>query len=135
MQAARQTLVERNRLLCAKHAAIGEQIAALARLDLVKQRASWFSAVEAVRRVFVRAEGDFPRDLQVPAPVARPVVPADTMSFSSAFGFHSLDLLFIPLSFVTEYHWVIVTLLCPADCVAALLGPAAPEGARCAVCT
>jgi hypothetical protein len=66
LQVARQTLIERNRLLCAKHAAIGEQIAALARLDLVKQRTSWFAGVERVRRVFVRAEGDFPRDLQVP---------------------------------------------------------------------
>lgn len=65
MQAARQTLIERNRLLCAKHVAIGEQIAALARLDLVKQRTSWISGVEAVRRVFVRAESEFPRDLQV----------------------------------------------------------------------
>jgi hypothetical protein len=65
LQVARQTLIERNRLLCAKHAVIGEQIAALARLDLVKQSASWLAGVEGVRRVFVRAEGDFPRDLQV----------------------------------------------------------------------
>eukprot|EP00892_Ulva_mutabilis_P012058 jgi/Ulvmu1/9224/UM005_0324.1 len=65
LQAARQTLLDKNNALRAKHAAIAEQMGALARLDLVQQRKRWFAAVENIRRTFHRAEGEFPRELQI----------------------------------------------------------------------
>lgn len=65
LQAARQELVDKNSVLRAKHAAIAEQLAALARLDLVQQRKRWFAGIENIRRTFHRAEGEFPRELQV----------------------------------------------------------------------
>lgn len=65
MQEARQKLVDKNSVLRAKHAAIGDQLMVLARLDLVQQRKRWFASVENIRRIFHRAEGEFSRDLQV----------------------------------------------------------------------
>lgn len=62
---ARQTLLDKNSVLRAKHAAIAEQLGALARLDLVQQRKRWFMGVDNIRRTFHRAEADFPRELQV----------------------------------------------------------------------
>jgi dynein heavy chain 2, cytosolic len=65
VDAARRVLVEKNAALRSSHGVLREQLALLPRLDLVSQRGRWLQVVEVMRRVFVRSEREFPRDLQV----------------------------------------------------------------------